>query len=74
MVTLYGTGLGVRRNMKKAREYCNRAVAQGNKDAEKQMQDMEEMFESPAVKIFWTVSSPFLKSWMKKQIKKEAMK
>ena len=74
MVMLYGMGLGVRRNMKKAREYCNRAVAQGNKDAEKQMQDIEEMYKNPVVSVFLTVSSPFWKSWAKKQLKEEGMK
>ena len=71
MVMLYGMGLGVRRNMKKAREYCNRAVAQGNKDAEKQMQDIEEMYKNPVVSVFLTVSSPFWKSWAKKQLKEQ---
>ena len=45
MVLLYGMGLGVRRNMKKAREYGNRAVAQESKDAKKQLQDIEEMYK-----------------------------
>ena len=74
MVLLYGMGIGVRRNMKKAREYCNRAVAQGNKDAEKQMQDIEEMYKNPVMSVFLTVSSPFWKSWVKKQFKEEGMK
>ncbi len=71
MVLLYGMGLGVRRNMKKAREYGNRAVAQGSKDAKKQLQDIEEMYKNPVVSVFLTVSSPFWKSWMKKQLKEQ---
>ena len=74
MVVLYGMGLGVRRNMKKAREYCNRAVAQGSKDAKKELQDIEETYKNPVVSVFLTVSSPFWKSWMKKQFKEESMK
>ena len=74
MVALYGTGLGVRRNMKKAREYCNRAVAQGSKDAKKVLQEIEETYKNPVVSVFLTVGSPFWKSWVKKQLKKEGMK
>ena len=74
MVTLYGMGLGVRRNMKKAREYCNRAVAQGSKDAKKDLQYIEETYKNPVVSVFLTVGSPFWKSWVKKQLKKEGIK
>ena len=41
-----------RRNMKKAREYGNRAVAQGSKDAKKQLQDIEEMYKNPSECLF----------------------
>ena len=71
MVMLYGMGLGVRHNMKKAREYCNRAVAQGSKDAKELLQNIEEMYKNPVMSVFSTVSSPFWKSWMKKQLKEQ---
>ena len=38
------------------------------------VRDIEEMYKNPVVSVFLTVSSPFWKSWAKKQLKEEGMK
>ena len=44
------------------------------KTCKKVLQEIEETYKNPVVSVFLTVGSPFWKSWVKKQLKKEGMK